>query len=298
MDFTDIFMSEKQADVALDFSIPGRQASLRSPMTPDPCSQGSQGSPSPPAASSTACMDRQPEVQPASPPGGDTARSLHLDAILDSTGHHHRSSRQSTHAHAPPYPRYEPHLALPGTLPGATLADYTMRLMRAFPSSFLGQKAGSRPMDVYNAASVSAAAAKPTSGVSQSVFCEPTLKNRGDDSSVNMPLFPTSMAYSAGACSTPTAGSHYTSATLSPDTPTSKGSGSPPGPLGDTDPVYWERRRKNNEAAKRSRDARRAKEDEISLRASMLEQENLRLKVEVATLKTETNKLRWLLYNS
>lgn len=32
------------------------------------------------------------------------------------------------------------------------------------------------------------------------------------------------------------------------------------------DEAYWERRRKNNEAAKRSRDARRAKEDEIALR--------------------------------
>jgi hypothetical protein len=27
--------------------------------------------------------------------------------------------------------------------------------------------------------------------------------------------------------------------------------------------AYWERRKKNNEAAKRSRDARRAKEDEV-----------------------------------
>ncbi|CAF1094323.1 unnamed protein product [Didymodactylos carnosus] len=32
------------------------------------------------------------------------------------------------------------------------------------------------------------------------------------------------------------------------------------------DEAYWERRRKNNEAAKRSRDARRAKEDEIAIR--------------------------------
>ena len=32
------------------------------------------------------------------------------------------------------------------------------------------------------------------------------------------------------------------------------------------DDTYWERRRKNNEAAKRSRDARRAKEDEIALK--------------------------------
>lgn len=35
---------------------------------------------------------------------------------------------------------------------------------------------------------------------------------------------------------------------------------------GTKDEAYWERRRKNNEAAKRSRDARRAKEDEIALR--------------------------------
>ena len=64
------------------------------------------------------------------------------------------------------------------------------------------------------------------------------------------------------------------------------------------DALYWERRRKNNEAAKRSRDARRAKEDEIAIRAAYLEQENLRLKVEVAALRNETAKLRCLLYNS
>ena len=38
------------------------------------------------------------------------------------------------------------------------------------------------------------------------------------------------------------------------------------GDNGIKDEAYWERRRKNNEAAKRSRDARRAKEDEIALR--------------------------------
>ena len=64
------------------------------------------------------------------------------------------------------------------------------------------------------------------------------------------------------------------------------------------DEAYWERRRKNNEAAKRSRDARRAKEDEIAIRAAFLEQENLKLRVEVAALKNETAKLRCLLYNS
>ncbi|CAF0743538.1 unnamed protein product [Didymodactylos carnosus] len=64
------------------------------------------------------------------------------------------------------------------------------------------------------------------------------------------------------------------------------------------DEAYWERRRKNNEAAKRSRDARRAKEDEIAIRAALLEQENLKLRVEVAQLKQETAKLKCLLYNS
>lgn len=64
------------------------------------------------------------------------------------------------------------------------------------------------------------------------------------------------------------------------------------------DDAYRERRRKNNEAAKRSRDARRAKEDDIALRAALLERENLQLKVELAQLKQETNRLRCLLYNS
>ncbi|CAG5129743.1 unnamed protein product [Candidula unifasciata] len=64
------------------------------------------------------------------------------------------------------------------------------------------------------------------------------------------------------------------------------------------DAAYWERRRKNNDAAKRSRDARRAKEDEIAIRAALLEQENIKLRVEVAALKTETARLRCLLYNN
>ena len=61
------------------------------------------------------------------------------------------------------------------------------------------------------------------------------------------------------------------------------------------DQAYWERRRKNNLAAKRSRDARRAKEDEIAIRAAFLEQENIQLKWEVARLKTETSRLRAML---
>ena len=63
------------------------------------------------------------------------------------------------------------------------------------------------------------------------------------------------------------------------------------------DDAYWERRRKNNEAAKRSRDARRQKEEEIAMRAAFLEQENLKLRAQVAILKNETAKLHYLLYN-
>ena len=53
-----------------------------------------------------------------------------------------------------------------------------------------------------------------------------------------------------------------------------------------------ERRKKNNEAAKRSRDARRAKEDEVSIRAAFLEQENIQLKWDVTKLRAEVTKIR------
>uniref|UniRef100_A0AAF5RVJ7 BZIP domain-containing protein n=1 Tax=Wuchereria bancrofti TaxID=6293 RepID=A0AAF5RVJ7_WUCBA len=60
------------------------------------------------------------------------------------------------------------------------------------------------------------------------------------------------------------------------------------------DEAYWERRRKNNDAAKRSRDSRRQKEDEMTLRAAMLEQENIRLRLEVEHLRAEVDRLRML----
>ena len=66
-------------------------------------------------------------------------------------------------------------------------------------------------------------------------------------------------------------------------------------PTDSKDHQYWERRRKNNLAAKRSRDARRAKEDEIAIRAAFLEQENVQLKWEVTRLKSETGRLRAVL---
>jgi len=61
---------------------------------------------------------------------------------------------------------------------------------------------------------------------------------------------------------------------------------------GDKDEAYWERRRKNNEAAKRSRDSRKQKENEIAVRASYLEQENIQLKMELAQVKAELGSYR------
>ncbi|XP_013791984.1 hepatic leukemia factor-like [Limulus polyphemus] len=57
------------------------------------------------------------------------------------------------------------------------------------------------------------------------------------------------------------------------------------------DEKYWTRRSKNNVAAKRSRDARRIKENQIVLRASYLEKENASLKEERQKLKEENLRL-------
>ncbi|XP_062395423.1 D site albumin promoter binding protein b isoform X2 [Sardina pilchardus] len=61
------------------------------------------------------------------------------------------------------------------------------------------------------------------------------------------------------------------------------------------DDKYWSRRHKNNEAAKRSRDARRLKENQISVRASFLERENAALRQEVADMRKELGRCRNLL---
>lgn len=53
------------------------------------------------------------------------------------------------------------------------------------------------------------------------------------------------------------------------------------------DDKYWQRRKKNNVAAKRSRDARRLKENQITVRAAFLERENVALRTEVAELRKE-----------
>ncbi|KAM6957317.1 HLF transcription factor, PAR bZIP family member a [Aplochiton taeniatus] len=58
------------------------------------------------------------------------------------------------------------------------------------------------------------------------------------------------------------------------------------------DDRYWARRRKNNVAAKRSRDARRLKENQIAIRAGFLEKENAALRVEVADLRKELGRAK------
>lgn len=58
------------------------------------------------------------------------------------------------------------------------------------------------------------------------------------------------------------------------------------------DEKYWNRRVKNNEAAKRSRDARRLKENQISVRAAFLERENAALRQEVAEMRKELGRCR------
>ncbi|KAK9874972.1 hypothetical protein WA026_005788 [Henosepilachna vigintioctopunctata] len=61
------------------------------------------------------------------------------------------------------------------------------------------------------------------------------------------------------------------------------------------DEKYFERRKRNNQAAKKSRDARKMREDQVVLRASILEHENAILRAQVLTLREESSSLRRLL---
>ena len=58
------------------------------------------------------------------------------------------------------------------------------------------------------------------------------------------------------------------------------------------DDKYWERRRKNNLAAKRSRDARRAQENQVAIRATFLERENKILAQELRKARAENHLLK------
>jgi len=58
------------------------------------------------------------------------------------------------------------------------------------------------------------------------------------------------------------------------------------------DEMYWRRRHKNNIAAKRSREARRQKETDLSSRASKLEMEHDQLKNELDVARRENEELR------
>ena len=61
------------------------------------------------------------------------------------------------------------------------------------------------------------------------------------------------------------------------------------------DTKYWDRRKKNNIAAKRSRELRKKKMDEEIKTAKDAIQENQKLKQEIEVLKSEINSLRRLL---
>lgn len=72
----------------------------------------------------------------------------------------------------------------------------------------------------------------------------------------------------------------------------SKSPGSPTSTIDDKDKAaYREKRRKNNEAAKRSREARRAKEDELAIRTAYLEHANVQLRTELKDLQHSYNEL-------
>ena len=61
------------------------------------------------------------------------------------------------------------------------------------------------------------------------------------------------------------------------------------------DASYYERRKKNNDAAKRSRDARKMKEEQTAARASFLESENIQLRTQIELMKGEIAKLQVML---
>ena len=64
------------------------------------------------------------------------------------------------------------------------------------------------------------------------------------------------------------------------------------------DEIYWERRRRNNLAAKRSRDAKRTREIDNHRKATYLEAENTKLREELLLLREENAKLKDVLHDA
>ena len=58
---------------------------------------------------------------------------------------------------------------------------------------------------------------------------------------------------------------------------------------------YWERRKKNNASAKKSRDARKAREQEIQIKAAFLERENVRMLTQLMMVQRENECLKRVL---
>jgi len=72
----------------------------------------------------------------------------------------------------------------------------------------------------------------------------------------------------------------------------------PPPRADERDDAYRERRRKNNEAAKRSRDTRRLKELQVAAQAERLAEENLQLKAEIAVLRSQLGYLHRMMLDN
>ncbi|OQV26070.1 hypothetical protein BV898_00198 [Hypsibius exemplaris] len=68
-----------------------------------------------------------------------------------------------------------------------------------------------------------------------------------------------------------------------------------PIPAEKKDGKYFERRKRNNHAAKKSRDYRKQREDEVAMRANQLEKDNAILKAQLHTLREEATSLQQML---
>ena len=84
----------------------------------------------------------------------------------------------------------------------------------------------------------------------------------------------------------------------SPSEPTSSGIGNGSEEItGDRDEKYWERRRKNNIAAKKSRDARKIRENQLKVKVNCLQNANQVLRDQVERDKQEINQMKHKMSN-